>query len=213
LSYREFAKVLLVTTQDVEMYSSLTSSSHVTGMLKLLFGEDGKGTCTVDDVRCLVTTMKETLWASQLLSNEYLHRRVREEGGAYGSGASASLSGEVGGFSMSSYRDPTPEKTIPVFEEAADWLSDVRHLSQRRVDEAKLRLFSGLDAPYTASSYGVQHFTYEMTPELKQSFRDALLAVGSADIARAADYLRTKETAVTVLQPEKSCGAETLSAA
>lgn len=148
----------------------------------------------------------------QLLSNEYLHRRVREEGGAYGAGASASLSGEVGGFCMSSYRDPTPEKTIPVFEEAADWLSDVKHLSQRRVDEAKLRLFSGLDAPYTASSYGVQHFTYEMTPELKQSFRDALLAVGSEDIARAADYLRTKGTAVTVLQPEKS-GAETSSAA
>lgn len=65
LSYREFAKVLLVTTQDVEMYTSLTSSSssHVTGMLKLLFGEDGTSTCSVEDVRRLITTMKETLWA------------------------------------------------------------------------------------------------------------------------------------------------------
>jgi hypothetical protein len=40
------------------------------------------------------------------MSNAYLHREVREKGGAYGAGASVGTTA----FSMTSYRDPQPAK-------------------------------------------------------------------------------------------------------
>lgn len=54
---------------------------------------------------------------AQLLRNEYLHREVREKGGAYGSGASVSTAA----FSMTSYRDPYVNQTLTAFENAVRW--------------------------------------------------------------------------------------------
>jgi len=53
------------------------------------------------------------------LSSAYLHREVREKGGAYGGGASAAP--VEGVFAMSSYRDPNVLKTIETFKNAAEW--------------------------------------------------------------------------------------------
>ncbi|KEG13340.1 putative pitrilysin-like metalloprotease, putative,metallo-peptidase, Clan ME, Family M16C [Trypanosoma grayi] len=149
--------------------------------------------------------------ACQLLSNEYLHRRVREEGGAYGSGASATLKGEVGGVTMSSYRDPTPEQTVTVFQEAASWLSDAGNVTQMRVDEAKLRIFSSLDAPYSADSYGESFFLHDVRHEQKQAMRNALLEVEPKDVVNAAQYLNMSggvEAVVGVLCPEEATREE-----
>lgn len=138
----------------------------------------------------------------QLLDNEYTHRRVREEGGAYGASVRPSLMGEVGGVSMSSYRDPTPEKTLIAFDEARDWLADPANITQERVDEAKLRLFSKIDSPYTADSFGCVYFYNDVKHELKQQLRDALLSITPAQIVDAAKYLDTSRSVVTFLQPE-----------
>nr|CCC91960.1 putative pitrilysin-like metalloprotease [Trypanosoma congolense IL3000] len=145
--------------------------------------------------------------ACQVLANEYLHRRVREEGGAYGSGAKATLLGEVGGVTMSSYRDPTPDATIRAFKESGAWLSDASNVTQLRLDEAKLRLFAGIDAPYAADSFGESLFLHDILPDQKQAMRDALLSVSPKDVIDVAslfDVDSNKGSVVGVLCPEDS---------
>lgn len=142
--------------------------------------------------------------ASVLLSNEYLHQRVREEGGAYGSGASATLQGAVGGITMSSYRDPTPQQSIQTFTAAAAWLSEPSNVTAARIGEAKLRLFSGIDAPYAADSYGEGFFLNDIDPGMKQRMREELLQVSEADVRDVAGYFAAtegKSAVACVLEP------------
>ncbi|KAG5486798.1 hypothetical protein LSCM4_06263 [Leishmania orientalis] len=144
-----------------------------------------------------------------LLCNEYLHRRVREEGGAYGSSCAATLQGEVGGVSMSSYRDPTPELTVKAFLEAGDWLSDRKNVTAERVSEAKLRLFSNIDSPYAADSYGEGYFFNDLRQSTKQAMRNALLSVTPEDVVNVAHYFKPQSTTIiSTLQPTgESSGA------
>lgn len=67
--------------------------------------------------------------ACLLLSNEYLHERIREEGGAYGCSAIATLYEEVGGITLSSFRDPTPQRTEQVFMSVSEWLSEKSNIT------------------------------------------------------------------------------------
>ena len=53
---------------------------------------------------------------SEILSSCYLHREIREKGGAYGGGASQNS----GAFTMSSYYDPNSSKTIDAFNNAGN---------------------------------------------------------------------------------------------
>ncbi|KPA73224.1 putative mitochondrial pitrilysin-like metalloprotease,metallo-peptidase, Clan ME, Family M16C [Leptomonas pyrrhocoris] len=148
-----------------------------------------------------------------LLCNEYLHRRVREEGGAYGSNCAATLHGEVGGISMSSYRDPNPELTAKAFLEAGDWLCG-KDVTAARVDEAKLRLFASIDSPYAADSYGEAYFYHDVRQPTKQLMRDSLLSVTPQDVMDVAHYFKPegKPTIVSVLQPMGGSKAEATAA-
>ncbi|CCW72110.1 unnamed protein product [Phytomonas sp. Hart1] len=142
--------------------------------------------------------------ACTLLQNKYLHRRVREEGGAYGLRVSPTLQGQVGGVTMSSYRDPSPNNTIKAISEAADWIADVRNITAESLREAKLRLFSSIDAPYAADSYGEGYFLNDIHQELKQNMRDALLQVNEKDIVKMADFFsqnKQKYSVSSILQP------------
>jgi presequence protease len=140
---------------------------------------------------------------AQLLKNEYLHRAVREEGGAYGAAASSNLNGEVGGVSMSSYRDPTPEKTVEALRRASSVLRDAANVTQEKVDQSKLRLFAALDAPHSADSYGEALFLHGTSNELRQQVRDILLDITPQDIMDSAQYfeLQQANSRVAVLKP------------
>jgi presequence protease len=153
--------------------------------------------------------------AALLLCNEYLHRRVREEGGAYGSNCAATLRGEVGGISMSSYRDPSPELTAKAFLEAGEWLCDKKNVTTASVNEAKLRLFASIDSPYAADSYGEAYFYNDVRQTTKQLMRDALLSVTPQDVMDVAHYFKPegKPAVVSVLQPTEESKAETEEAA
>lgn len=149
-----------------------------------------------------------------LLSNEYTHRRVREEGGAYGSNCTATLQGEVGGITMSSYRDPNPELTTTAFMEAGEWLSDPRNVTPERVQEAKLRLFSSIDAPYAADTYGEAYFFNDVRQATKQAMRDALLSVTPKEVVEVAHYFKPQDTTiVSILEPQEDGVASSSSTA
>nr|KAF6432114.1 pitrilysin metallopeptidase 1 [Rousettus aegyptiacus] len=110
---------------------------------------------------------------ARLMTAKFLHTQIREKGGAYGGGAKLSHSGV---FTFYSYRDPRPAETLQAFAEAADWAQAGR-FSQQDVDEAKLAVFSVVDAPVAPSDKGLDHFLYGLTDEMGQAQREQLFAV------------------------------------
>lgn len=107
------------------------------------------------------------------LSSAYLHREVREKGGAYGGGAGAMPTEGI--FAMSSYRDPNTLNTIQTFSDAADWASEKGNLTSEILEEAHLKAFKAIDAPLAPSSRGASLFTNAMDDDSRQVFRDRLL--------------------------------------
>ena len=81
---------------------------------------------------------------ARVLSQQYLHPVLREQGGAYGGGASYDQT--TGLFRFYSYRDPELIKTLDVFRAAGDWVN--KHpVTHQEVEEAVLSIVSGIDAP------------------------------------------------------------------
>ena len=139
---------------------------------------------------------------AKVLTNKYLHREIREKGGAYGGGAT--YGALTGVFSYYSYRDPDAAKSLSTVQQAARWLAG-ETISQRDVDEAKLSIFQSVDAPRSQRSAGVAELTDGITPEMRQKRREALLDVtkeGLADLAQS--WLATAEaeteTATVILR-------------
>jgi Zn-dependent M16 (insulinase) family peptidase len=56
-----------------------------------------------------------------VMSNGYLHREIREKGGAYGGGARQSRDGVLACYS---YRDPNTLATIEHFHGAIKWATE-----------------------------------------------------------------------------------------
>lgn len=114
---------------------------------------------------------------AKLLSRSFLHREIREKGGAYGSGA---VSGD-GVFSFFSYRDPHSTQTLGVFENSLQWAASGQ-FTQLDLDQAKISVFQMTDKPVTPGNQGMRHFMDDITDEMRQTFRDHLFAVSKEDI-------------------------------
>ncbi|KAM7159472.1 presequence protease, mitochondrial [Molossus nigricans] len=110
---------------------------------------------------------------ARLMTAKFLHTEIREKGGAYGGGAKLSHSGI---FTFYSYRDPRSTETLQSFAKAVDWAKSGK-FSQQDIDEAKLSVFSAVDAPVAPSDKGLDHFLYGLSDELKQAHREQLFAV------------------------------------
>ncbi|MFO7577752.1 MAG: insulinase family protein, partial [Pelovirga sp.] len=140
---------------------------------------------------------------ARLLRAEFLHREIREKGGAYGGLAGYNSSGGV--FSLLSYRDPHLERTLKVFDDAIDWVvaGDFTPVS---VEEAILAVFSDLDKPLSPAGVGAQEFAClrrGISLEMRNHYRQELLKVDRAALIRVARrYLHEGATAVAVLAGE-----------
>ncbi|KKK23823.1 hypothetical protein ARAM_001512 [Aspergillus rambellii] len=120
---------------------------------------------------------------SQLLTHNYLHPEIREKGGAYGAGAS---NGPVKGmFAFTSYRDPNPINTLKVFQNSGVFARD-RAWSDREINEAKLGIFQGLDAPVSVDEEGTRYFMSGITHEMDQRWREQVLDVTAKDVNEVA---------------------------
>lgn len=123
---------------------------------------------------------------AKLLRAGYLHREIREKGGAYGGLAGCNTEG--GTFSMLSYRDPQIVRTLQVYDAAAEWAAG-GSFSEQDVDEAVLSVFSDLDRPLSPGGRGSREFAHQLqglTRELRQEFRERALAATREDLARVA---------------------------
>ena len=92
---------------------------------------------------------------SALLRNGFLHRTIREQGGAYGGGASHDAN--IGAFRFFSYRDPRFGETLDDFDAAITWFLDNRHDSSA-LEEAILGVIGSIDKPGSPAGEARKHF-------------------------------------------------------
>jgi Zn-dependent M16 (insulinase) family peptidase len=111
---------------------------------------------------------------AQLLTHKHLHHEIREKGGAYGGGAYARAIDGLFGFY--SYRDPNPQNTMAIMRNAGTFARD-REWTDRDLEEAKISLFKGVDAPLSVNQEGLGKFLYGITENMKQKKREQLLDV------------------------------------
>jgi hypothetical protein len=122
-----------------------------------------------------------------LLRANFLHREIREKGGAYGGLASNSSDGGV--FSMLSYRDPHLERTLEVYNQALEWVKS-GNFGAQEIKEAVLSVFSVHDRPKSPAGRAASEFAallQGLTHPLRQQLRDNLLKVTKEDLIRVAD--------------------------
>ncbi len=145
---------------------------------------------------------------SQLLTHKHLHHEIREKGGAYGGGAySRDLSGLFGYYS---YRDPNPQSTLKIMRDAGRWARD-KVWTQQNLEEAKLSVFQGIDAPESVSQEGMTRFLSGVDEAKEQIKREQLLDVKKEDIREVAQRFLVegmKDARIAVLGEKKDWVSE-----
>lgn len=134
-----------------------------------------------------------------IMSSKFLHPEIREKGGAYGGGASASATGL---FSFYSYRDPKSFETIDTFDRAVEWAIKADY-NDEAIKEAKLRVFQKIDAPTPPSGKGMRLFLSHISDEQFAAHRQQLVNVTKDDLVRVCqEYLRQPAVqGVTIIGP------------
>ncbi|TME55872.1 MAG: insulinase family protein [Chloroflexi bacterium] len=138
------------------------------------------------------------------LRDTFLHRELREKGGAYGAVAQASIGG--GTFYMASYRDPEVVRTYDTFDRATAWVIN-GEITEEALKEAILGACGDVDPLESPDIKGRREATNRLTGFTRverERFKKRLLDVSAADLRRiAAAYLSTDEQAqATVAGPE-----------
>ena len=133
------------------------------------------------------------------LRNGYLHRAIREQGGAYGGGASQDSS--VAAFRFYSYRDPRLVGTLQDFDLAVAWMLDNRH-EYRALEEAILGVIGSMDKPSSPAGEAKQHFhnrLFGRSHASRELFRQRVLEVGLDDLRRVVETYLKPELASTAV--------------
>jgi Zn-dependent M16 (insulinase) family peptidase len=139
------------------------------------------------------------------LRNGYLHRSIRETGGAYGGGATQDT--DSASFRFYSYRDPRLTETLADFDQSITWLQETAH-EPRALEEAILNVISGIDKPGSPAGEARsawQNVLFGRTAERRQAFRQKILTVTLADLQRVgATYLNTDKGSTAVITSEST---------
>jgi len=126
-----------------------------------------------------------------VLRNGYLHKVLREQGGAYGGGAGHDSANGV--FRFYSFRDPNLSTTFEAFQESVAWLLRT-DIGFDLIEESILGIISGLDAPGSPAGAARQAFHNDLfgrSAQHRQKVRQAILGVGIEDVKRVAwQYLQ-----------------------
>ncbi|MBK8752901.1 MAG: insulinase family protein [Candidatus Competibacteraceae bacterium] len=139
------------------------------------------------------------------LRNGYLHRAIREQGGAYGGGAG--YHPDSGSFRFYSYRDPRLADTLTDFDRALDWLQTCDHPA-RTLEEAILGIIAAIDKPGSPAGEAISAFSgtlFGRSPEQRRAYRQRILHVTLADLKRvAATYLQSDQAYCAVLSDART---------
>jgi Zn-dependent M16 (insulinase) family peptidase len=125
------------------------------------------------------------------LRNGFLHRAIREQGGAYGGGASQDSG--IAAFRFYSYRDPRLAETLRDFDMAVTWMLDTHH-HYRALEEAILGVIGSMDKPSSPAGEAKHHFhnrLFGRSHATREQFRQRILTVSLDDLRRVTEsYLK-----------------------
>ena len=133
---------------------------------------------------------------ARFLSRGYLWDNVRVVGGAYGGGCS--LNTGSGAFAFSSYRDPNFENTLDIYSKTIDVLDNLE-LSDDALEQLVVGAMGDLDSPSSPAQKGYKaliHHLTGITTELRQQYRDEVLATDRSSFKAFADKLRAGDLKV-----------------
>ena len=140
----------------------------------------------------------------EYLRNGFLHRVIREQGGAYGGGAGHDAGNGV--FRFYSYRDPRNLATLADFDRAIDWVLS-SPIDQAKLEEAVLGVVSSLDKPGSPAGEAIQTFhnlLHGRTQEQRKLFRQRVLETTAADLRRVTEtYLQIDKASAAVVTHEQ----------
>jgi len=142
------------------------------------------------------------------LRNGFLHRSIREQGGAYGGGASHDAN--IAAFRFFSYRDPRLADTLADFDASIAWLMDTKH-EALALEEAILSVVASLDKPGSPAGEAKQHFhecLFGRTAEHRKLFRAGIVNTQIEDMRRVADTYLRGDLASTAVVTHVSGAAE-----
>jgi Zn-dependent M16 (insulinase) family peptidase len=111
------------------------------------------------------------------LSNGYLYRHIRVQGGAYG--GSCHYEPVSGLFAFLSYRDPHLAETIDIYRNAVDFVCN-NPVPREELEKAVIGTIGALDRPLDPAGKGYTALIREfsgLTDPLRHRFREEVLAV------------------------------------
>ncbi len=134
-----------------------------------------------------------------LMQHGYLHRTIREQGGAYGSGAKQN--GGCACFSCFSYRDPRHKETLADFQHGIEWVLHTKHTDEA-MEQAILGVIAAMDKPASPAGEASAHYYNHLHGwqwEQRNQYRQQVLQTTTSDIRRVGErYLRTAPSMVVI---------------
>ena len=134
------------------------------------------------------------------LRNGFLHRAIREQGGAYGGGASQDSNSAT--FKFFSYRDPRLSETLRDFEESLSWLIDSKQ-AEYQLEEAILGVIASLDKPGSPAGEAKQAFYNQLfgrTLDHRLAFRQQVLSTTLEDLKAVVErYFDSSEASIGII--------------
>ncbi len=124
---------------------------------------------------------------SKILRSMYLHREIREKGGAYG--GFAIYSPEDGIFYFGSYRDPHIVSTLKAYNGARNFIRS-GHFSDEDVKEAVLQVCSEIDKPDPPGPAAKKAFFRQilsLSDDMREHFKKQLLEMTREKVANTAE--------------------------
>lgn len=143
---------------------------------------------------------------AKMMRSMYLHREIREKGGAYG--GFSTYSPENGMFCLASYRDPHIAATLKAFDGAADFIRSGNY-TEEDSKEAILQVCSDIDSPDSPGMAAQKAFYRDiigLPDEARKKHKEQLLKVTPEIIKETAEIYFTdsmSEKAVAVISGEE----------
>ncbi len=143
---------------------------------------------------------------SKILRSMYLHREIREKGGAYG--GFAIYNSETGLFTFCSYRDPHIVSTLNVYDHASDFIISGEY-GDEDIKEAILQVCSEIDKPDPPGAGARKAFYREivfLSDLARKRFKRKLLSVTLKMVREVAEkYFGTNlnKSAVAVISNDQ----------
>lgn len=135
---------------------------------------------------------------SRLLTSVYLFPRIRKQGGAYGTRASADLSS--GTLSLTSYRDPVPTNTLQVFAEISDFIKTGKITDgdiERAIIKTCADMFTEKQSAWEAA-VAFHRWIIGVPDKTRAKLKQDILEVNKFDIRALAKYFDAARTSVVI---------------